>query len=318
MVSARNNRSTHPAISPRRIHAESPPAARPLVTRPAGRRAIACVAAAIVCGAGQASTPAFQSLNSQRATSASAWDLPTCTPPADQQSSAALGEFSSSVEAGPDCAGLGALVVATQDSTVTADGIVASGHASSTWGAVSEWHNASTSASSTVSVSFSIAEPTRLLASGLLWTDYAVSIDGFTAVQFGASLDILRWNGTSLETILTSDDNAIDLFDPFETSGVLAPGLYVLALSATSAVTLQGTTALIDIEAGFDVAFAATVPADLDGSGTVEGADVGLLLAAWGPCSACSPFLCPADLTGDCAVDGADLGALLANWGSGG
>ena len=49
---------------------------------------------------------------------------------------------------------------------------------------------------------------------------------------------------------------------------------------------------------------------DLDGDGSVGGADLGLLLGAWGPCAGC-----PADLDGDGDVDGADLGLLLGAWG---
>jgi hypothetical protein len=49
---------------------------------------------------------------------------------------------------------------------------------------------------------------------------------------------------------------------------------------------------------------------DLDGDGTVSGADLGLLLAQWGTCSGCA-----ADLDGNGTVNGADLGALLAQWG---
>ncbi|MCA9285985.1 MAG: PQQ-dependent sugar dehydrogenase [Phycisphaerales bacterium] len=51
-------------------------------------------------------------------------------------------------------------------------------------------------------------------------------------------------------------------------------------------------------------------PADLDGDGLVNGADLGLLLGAWGKCL--PP--CAADLNGDGTVDGADLGELLAAW----
>ncbi len=50
--------------------------------------------------------------------------------------------------------------------------------------------------------------------------------------------------------------------------------------------------------------------ADLDGDGIVDGADLGLMLNAWGPCRGC-----PADLNGDGIVDGADLGLLLSQWG---
>jgi hypothetical protein len=51
-------------------------------------------------------------------------------------------------------------------------------------------------------------------------------------------------------------------------------------------------------------------PADLDGNGVVNGADLGLMLAGWGACG--SP--CPGDLDGNGAVNGADLGLLLAAW----
>lgn len=50
--------------------------------------------------------------------------------------------------------------------------------------------------------------------------------------------------------------------------------------------------------------------ADLNCDGTVNGADLGLMLAAWGPCSGC-----PEDLNGDGQVNGADLGLMLADWG---
>lgn len=48
---------------------------------------------------------------------------------------------------------------------------------------------------------------------------------------------------------------------------------------------------------------------DLDCSGQVDGADLGLLLSAW------YTHACAADLNFDGTVDGADLGILLANWG---
>jgi hypothetical protein len=53
-------------------------------------------------------------------------------------------------------------------------------------------------------------------------------------------------------------------------------------------------------------------PADLNSDGTVDGADLGALLAGWG---ACSGAPCAADLNRSGSVDGTDLGALLAAWG---
>jgi hypothetical protein len=49
-------------------------------------------------------------------------------------------------------------------------------------------------------------------------------------------------------------------------------------------------------------------PADLNGDGTVDGADLGILLGNWGNAGA-------GDIDGSGAVDGADLGALVADWG---
>lgn len=49
---------------------------------------------------------------------------------------------------------------------------------------------------------------------------------------------------------------------------------------------------------------------DFNGDGSVTGADLGLMIAAWGSCSGC-----PEDLTGDGLVNGADLGLMIAGWG---
>ena len=49
-------------------------------------------------------------------------------------------------------------------------------------------------------------------------------------------------------------------------------------------------------------------PADLNGDGIVNGADLGILLANWGTAG-------PGDLNGDGSVTGADLGILLGSWG---
>jgi hypothetical protein len=50
-------------------------------------------------------------------------------------------------------------------------------------------------------------------------------------------------------------------------------------------------------------------PTDLSGDGVTDGADLGLLLGAWGQSGS------PADFDGSGAVDGADLGVLLGAWG---
>ena len=48
---------------------------------------------------------------------------------------------------------------------------------------------------------------------------------------------------------------------------------------------------------------------DINFDGIVNAADLGLLIASWGPCTGC-----PADLNGDGLVDAADLGLMIAAW----
>ncbi|MEE2681726.1 MAG: hypothetical protein VX641_05065 [Planctomycetota bacterium] len=56
---------------------------------------------------------------------------------------------------------------------------------------------------------------------------------------------------------------------------------------------------------------AADCPTDLDASGAIDGGDLTMMLAAWGPCT---PD-CAEDLDGDGVVSGTDLAELLAAWG---
>jgi hypothetical protein len=57
----------------------------------------------------------------------------------------------------------------------------------------------------------------------------------------------------------------------------------------------------------------APVAGDLDGNGSVDGADLAILLGGWGPCPRKGG--CAADLDGNGVVDGADLAILLGSWG---
>lgn len=77
------------------------------------------------------------------------------------------------------------------------------------------------------------------------------------------------------------------------TRAELRPDGLVLAVNSTTTVYLVREAPL----------------ADLDGNGTVDGADLGLLLAEWGAVESIG------DLNCDGVVDGADLGSLLAQWG---
>ena len=72
--------------------------------------------------------------------------------------------------------------------------------------------------------------------------------------------------------------------------------------SRESSVASARPTLIVVFEAG-------GIPGDFNGDGDVNGADLGLLLGAWGPCPGC-----PEDLNGDGVVSGADIGLLLVAW----
>ena len=101
-----------------------------------------------------------------------------------------------------------------------------------------------------------------------------------------------------------------DVFCTFDTGSIFFEagcGVdYLLRISGVDGATGTGA-----IEVQCFVPPCSICEADLDGDGTVGGADFGLLLSAWGPCKGD----CPADLDGDGTVDGPDLGLLLVAWG---
>lgn len=96
-------------------------------------------------------------------------------------------------------------------------------------------------------------------------------------------------------------------------SGDLSQSLFTLVLdrpnSGGPSLGQDGTLVVADrvgMRAYRDPA--SECPADLDGSGVVDGADLAILLAAWGTSG-------PGDLDGSGVVDGADLAIVLAAWG---
>jgi hypothetical protein len=64
--------------------------------------------------------------------------------------------------------------------------------------------------------------------------------------------------------------------------------------------------------ASVNTAWIADCPADISGDGDVGGADLTILLNAWG----CTGQDGTADLDGNGTVDGADLTIILSNWGA--
>jgi hypothetical protein len=93
---------------------------------------------------------------------------------------------------------------------------------------------------------------------------------------------------------------------PFPLPTILPPGATAnLLMSGTFS---EGTATTASTASIVAVGSPALRPGDLNGDGVVNGADLGILLAAWGGRG-------PADLNGDGTVSGADLGIQLSNWG---
>ena len=83
----------------------------------------------------------------------------------------------------------------------------------------------------------------------------------------------------------------------------LGPGAYTMDVQQTG-------SQLSDYEIRFEFETVTTpCPADYNGDGFVNGADLGIFLGAWGSAP------CKSDLTGDGQCTGADLGVLLGFWG---
>lgn len=145
---------------------------------------------------------------------------------------------------------------------------------------------------------------------GTSWAEVAVpgSITDFVAFAsddvYASGSGIMHWDGTSWSAVETFPN-------------VLGPSLAGITAAGPCDIWAGGRE-LSDPD--FDLlpllvhsTPADRAPGDLDGNGVVDGADLAMLLGAWGACTDCDD--CDADLNDNCSVDGADLAILLGNWG---
>ena len=185
---------------------------------------------------------------------------------------------------------------ATQISTIDALEIKAKGNASAGQ-EMGVWCQGCATALSTCEVLFELPGQTQYGLSGQLAASSYFSFPGT------ASTVVL----TGPSGVLFSAQAVPSQIVPVSTSGSLPPGSYSLKVYST--VPGLSFSPLTET-ASFDVTFTIIeCPGDVDADGTVGGADIGLLLAAWG-----SPGG-EADLDESGIVDGEDLGLLLAAWG---
>ncbi|HMN96923.1 MAG TPA: hypothetical protein PKC43_10535 [Phycisphaerales bacterium] len=271
----------------------------------------ACALAA--SGPASGSTPSLGSVVSLRTVSAALSQPPDCTSAPTVVASSALGPFDAEAESGPECVVVDGIASAGQTSTVDTSGISAILTASSEWFDIADAGIvASSSPISSIEVIATIIEPTRVFidASAMHASAVGQPGSGTLGMELGSSFAVRRLVGTTLQTVLSEPI----LNGTLSGSLVLDAGVYVITASAKAGIWHQGAWPSLTNAASFEFEVLPSHPADLDGDGLVGGADLGLLLAAWGSCAACLPLSCPSDLTGDCAVGGDDLGALLAAW----
>ncbi len=112
-------------------------------------------------------------------------------------------------------------------------------------------------------------------------------------------------------SIAVTGEQPVD-FPPFEQIPLSLPT--IPPGDALANLLFDGTIASFtsDLEISMSVvAFAevAVSPADFNQDGVVNGADLGLLIGAWGLCEGC-----PEDINEDGLVNGADLGLLFGDW----
>lgn len=115
---------------------------------------------------------------------------------------------------------------------------------------------------------------------------------------------IAKWDGAAWAPLGDGVDGGVFALLPFDDGAGVGPALY-----AGGSFQAAGQIPAHSIARWQGCATDSCATADINCDGTVNGADLGLLLAGWGACPGC-----PADLNGDGVVDGSDLGILLGAW----
>ncbi|MFO0872411.1 MAG: hypothetical protein U0575_00380 [Phycisphaerales bacterium] len=135
---------------------------------------------------------------------------------------------------------------------------------------------------------------------GIVWTDggafNTVTFEAFGPGNVSLGVIIAPNVGDGAFNSMTAEDRFFGVSDPGGIS----------AISIKSVPSGGGSGLEVD---HLQYGFAPTCLGDLNADGTIDGADIGLLLAQWGAPGS-------GDLNCDGIVDGADVGLLLAGFGS--
>lgn len=148
-----------------------------------------------------------------------------------------------------------------------------------------------------------------------VWYAYTPGCEGVATMSFCVAGDstfdtkMAVYEGGCDGPVVACNDDTCGLFSEvsFPTA---CDTVYYVRIGSYSA-TGNGTATLDVSCSGTACEGGNPCPADFNGDGVVNGADYGILLAAWGNCPGC-----PEDLNGDGEVGGADVGELLAAWGA--
>lgn len=142
-----------------------------------------------------------------------------------------------------------------------------------------------------------------VLAGPQLGADCPTPDGGFqsfdVAEQADLRLDILDAEGN---VILTQDENGLGAGESIQGFALPRAGDFFIRVEAGEWNDIQMYGLSVTLTGG-------GCPGDLSGDGVIDGADLGILLGAWGSVGS------PADLNNDGVVDGADLSSLLGCWG---
>jgi hypothetical protein len=160
-----------------------------------------------------------------------------------------------------------------------------------------------TNASTAFQVKFNLAEPAQVRLSGVMDGGEVSESTGF--VTGNVLLLNAQVQGVFHESV---EDGELAEFDQVLS---LAAGNYNLQFEChggLSNLSPQHPHLLDAATLEVDVILTIVIAGDLNGDGAVDGADLGVLLGAWGTDDPA------ADLNDDGTVDGADLGVLLAAW----
>jgi hypothetical protein len=149
-------------------------------------------------------------------------------------------------------------------------------------------------------------------ANGIVWKltvfndgtgDALYAFGTFTASGATPMNRMAKWNGTSWEQWGGGANGTV--FNAITIAGDPGVGDALILGGQFTAIGADTRNRIAAFEGCPEVV---SVPGDLDGDGVVNGADLSILLSAWGSADP------TADIDGDGSVGAADLSVLLGNW----